>query len=180
MICPICCAVPTAQATCAECAGRGEVQSVPFCERNWDQITEGLYVGGHQTRPGGGDTRVGDQFDLVVSLYTRDGYGPSEGVPHLRHTMIDGDLDPNDHPHLDRLATRINDALDNNQTVLVRCLGGINRSALVAGLALLKRGWTTDEILTTMRAARSEYVLFNTHFVAHLRTQEAARTERAH
>ena len=173
IVCPQCTGERDRQVNCAECAGRGMVGNVPYCPRNWDHVTEGLFLGGHDNQPGGGDARVSDQFDVVVSLYARDGYGPSDGVAHHTHEMIDGALDERDHDHIRRLATTVNEALDSNQTVLVRCLAGMNRSALVSGVALIQRGWTTDEAVSRMREVRSEYVLFNQHFVAFLRAEEA-------
>lgn len=171
--CPVCQAEPAKQANCRECAGRGKVDNIPFCPRNWDEVADGLFLGGHDNQPDGGDARVTDQFDVVVSLYSRDGFGPNDGIPHYTHTMIDGDLDPADHEHVHRLADHVVEAMEQHKRVLVRCQAGMNRSGLVSGLALVKQGWTTDEVLDKFRTARSEYVLFNQSFVDYLRTQEA-------
>ncbi|GAB2733748.1 protein-tyrosine phosphatase family protein [Nocardioides pakistanensis] len=172
VVCPACRGVRARQATCAECFGRGKVSNVPFCERPWDEVTPGLHLGGHDCQPGNGDCRVTDQFDVVVSLYTREGYGPDEHIPHHTHTMIDGPLSEQDHPHLHRLADEVVAAVQRGDRVLVRCQAGMNRSGLVAGLAMMKMGWSCDDAVARMRQARSDYVLFNAEFVAYLRQQE--------
>lgn len=166
------------QATCSECSGRGAVDMVPYCDRNWDHINSGLFLGGHDTQPGGGSTVVTDEFDMVVSLYTRPDHGPDERVPHYTYEMADAPLEDRDYQAINYLADKVAEATQQNKSVLVRCQAGMNRSGLVAGLSLVKQGWTTDQVLDRMRNARSPYVLFNKSFVAHLRSQEAHVTVR--
>lgn len=170
--CPACSGYLDRVADCEVCSGRGELLSVPFPDRNWDHIAAGLFLGGHQTAPGGASTVVTDEFDVVVSLFTTGEHGPAVHVPHHTHSMPDDWLSETNHAPVHRLADLVVEAMDAGQTVLVRCHAGINRSALVAGLALLKQGWTTEQVLDRMRSARSPHVLFNASFVAYLRTQE--------
>lgn len=170
--CPVCLGDLARQANCSECAGRGKIQNVPYCDRPWDEIVPGLYLGGHDNQPAGGDARVRDQFDVVVSLYSRDGYGPDPGIPHHTHAMIDGDLAPRDHAHVHRLADAAVTAMNRDQQVLVRCQAGMNRSGLVAGLALIKTGWRAADAIEHMRAVRGPYVLFNTSFTDYLHDQD--------
>lgn len=60
--------------------------------------------------------------------------------------------------------------------VLVTCRAGLNRSALVAGLALIERTrMKADNVLMLVRAARGPSTLFNEHFVALLRHAAARR-----
>lgn len=164
------------QAVCSPCAGRGFTSDVPFCDREWDCIETNpqggaLFLGGHDAQPGGGEAMPEDKFDLVVSLYTREGQEPHPDVEHLQHTMIDGPLDPADHPILDRLAERVADAYEAGDSVLVRCQAGMNRSGLVLGLAMIKLGHRPEAAIEAMRAERGPWVLFNDEFRAHIHAE---------
>jgi hypothetical protein len=170
--CPECRGYLELAPSCEVCSGRGELLAIPMADRNWDHIVAGLYLGAHDTQPGGGETRVTDEFDVVVSLYQRDGYGPSPHIPHHTHTMADARLSEDNHAPINRLADIVVEAMDAGQSVLVRCHAGLNRSALVAGLALVKQGWTAQEAADRMRAARSAFVLSNAYFEAYLTFSE--------
>lgn len=179
MICPTCKNDAKARVDCETCSGRGKLFDVPFCDRPWDEIIPGLWLGGHDCQPKGappyGDCHPKDNFDLIVSLHHRDGdeWRGTNGAIEIRHQMADADLDPEHHTRLDELARIVVDAVNDGERVLVRCRAGINRSALVAGLALLRMGWTTGEIVARMRQVRSPYVLFNESFVKYLEEVEA-------
>jgi protein-tyrosine phosphatase len=73
-----------------------------------------------------------------------------------------------DHAELARavLAAKVvSDALLAGQRVLVTCSAGINRSALVASLALARiTRMTADELIALMRLRRHPNALFNPHF----------------
>jgi protein-tyrosine phosphatase len=88
----------------------------------------------------------------------------------IRCPIPDGDLD---HAELTRavLAARaVGDALVVKQRVLVTCSAGLNRSALVAGLALARvTRLMPDEIIRLMRQKRDPHALFNVHFQEILR-----------
>lgn len=172
--CPRCHGENEKQSMCPECAGRGVVFDIPHCDRPWDQVYEHpsggtLHLGGHVCQPAGGSCVITDQFDTVVSLYSQEGFGPDPGVTHHTHKMIDGGLDPADHARLHELADEVVTSVSSGEAVMVRCMAGMNRSGLVAGLALVKMGWGANEAITRMREARSPYVLFNEDFTAFIR-----------
>lgn len=158
--------------------------SVGFAARNWDLIwthpdsSGELWLGGHDCRPGGGHCQPGNRFGLVVSLFRRYGYEPAAGVQHIGHMMVDGPLDESSHEPLDHLASEVAGALVSGVKVLVRCHAGLNRSALVAGLALCRLGVPPSESVPLMRAARDNNVLFNAAFVAHLHARHESYTQR--
>lgn len=171
--CVICHNDPKRRQSCKECHGVGFVNGVPWCERPWDQVIPLLYLGGHHTQTD--DAVVDREFDLVVSLFRMPGYGPGPGVREIIYRMADADLDPERHTELDEIAEEVEYQVAFGRKVLVRCQAGMNRSGLVTGLAMLKMGWTVDDILARMRQARSPYVLFNKSFVDYLREVEGRR-----
>ncbi len=71
---------------------------------------------------------------------------------------------------LDALAAWVN-VCRQDGTTLVHCAVGLNRSALVAGLALVRDGMDPGMAITMLRAKRSEYALCNPAFEAFLRGQ---------
>jgi protein-tyrosine phosphatase len=118
---------------------------------------------------------VGSYFDLVVSLATRAGYGPAEGVEHVVLRLADAAIDPATAARVDEVAGRVADAVRDGRRVLVRCSGGLNRSGLVAASALVELGRTPDEAISLVREARGPWALTNPGFVAHLRGLAARR-----
>jgi hypothetical protein len=174
--CPVCHGSREAMPSCEECVGRGRVDHIPFAPRPWDEVIPGLWLGGHDCQPDGAPPKgecflEGADFDVVVSLFQRwdPRYSPGLGVEHHTHRMADADLDPEHHTTLDDLANVVAHAAVDGRKVLVRCQAGLNRSALVMGLALIRLGWTADNAIRMMRQARSPYVLCNESFVAYLR-----------
>lgn len=147
---------------------------IGYCTDGWNEITPGLWMGGHD-RQGRHDephyamtVRVADEFDLVVSLYQRDGCGPDVGVDHLYYSIPDGVLEPGDAVELEAIAERVAEAVRAGRRVLVRCQAGLNRSGLVTALTLIRLGHATNEAIDLIRERRSPDALFNGHFVAYL------------
>jgi hypothetical protein len=61
----------------------------------WNEIAPGLWMGGHYWTDSAGEPRtavVTDEFDLVISLYTRPGHGLAAGVEHRVAEMPDAAL----------------------------------------------------------------------------------------
>ncbi|MEU0559287.1 hypothetical protein [Dactylosporangium sp. NPDC006015] len=64
---------------------RAKDRGDPFPDTPWNEIVTGLRMGGHHYVDGSGSVVpvvVGEEFDIVVSLHQRDGYGPPVGVEH--------------------------------------------------------------------------------------------------
>ena len=182
-LCHVCDGRRPAMDECSACAGRGRITSIGFVGTPWDEVAPGLWVGGHDyvdEAVGAGVQRavVRDEFDVVVSLFSRDGHGPDASVEHHAHRMPDARLEEEDLADVDRLARVVAARLDEGQRVLVRCQAGLNRSSLVAALALVHRGLAPQEAIDAIRAGRSPNCLFNRSFAAHV-LGAAARTERA-
>ena len=171
LLCHACHGEPELVADCAPCRGTGRATSVPLCEDPWNEVVPGLWQGGHDVR-GGSETAaiITDQFDSVVSLTARPGYGPPDGVTHQVLRFADAGLDYFLEQRLDELSDHVVAEMEAGRTVLVRCAGGLNRSGLVIGLALIKQGRTPEEAIDLVRAARGPWALCNGAFVRYLRS----------
>ena len=158
--------------TCAACVGRGVVDVIGFCPTPWDEVHPGLSVGGHAVADDQGWTVpvvVRDEFDTVISLYAEPGHGPDDGVEHHYHRMADADLLGADAEEVARLAALAAERVAAGKRVLVRCQAGLNRSSLVAALAMVRLGVPPQDAIDRIRAARHVNCLFNRSFVAHVR-----------
>ena len=83
----------------------------------------------------------------------------------LRCAVPDSVLDPNQLFLVTRTARSVASALARQQSVLVTCYAGLNRSALVASLALaMVTRMSSDELIALMRARRDAHCLSNEHF----------------
>lgn len=179
MLCPLCRADPDTQPDCLECKGRGRVDAIPYAPRRWDEIVDHLYVGGIHCQFGAagaedGNCLPGETFSTVVSMLHAPGYEPAPHVEHHTYRIPDADLSPDDHAALDDLAALVADRVAHQSPTLVRCQAGLNRSALVAAMALIRLGWDPEDAIVRIREARSPYALFNSSFVAHLRSYQPA------
>lgn len=170
MLCHSCYAEPDAVADCAACHGTGRATRMPLCDDPWNEVVPGLWQGGHDVRSQDGTACVvGDEFDLVVSLASREGYGPAEGVEHVVVRMADAGVDAPLAERLDGVARQVASAVTDGRRVLVRCSGGLNRSGLVVALALGHLGHEADAAMALVRGARGPWALTNPGFVTHLR-----------
>lgn len=195
LICPVCQGKAELQAECDACSGRGIITHIPYADRPWDLMMKDpehafgeLWLGGIHCQFGGvamgpgaagayqsseGNCFPGDIFDVVLTLHHNPDYDPAPGVEHHVYRIADADLDPEHHTMLDYLAKRVAMDVLEGKRVLVRCQAGLNRSALICGLALTQHfDLSVDDALLWMRQERSPYVLFNTSFVAYLREVE--------
>lgn len=152
---------------------------VPYAADGWNEIVPDLFIGGHDRADGPDQYRrcpviVHNQFDLVISLYQRDGHGPGPGVEHHYLSIPDGALLAADAVRCGELADTAAAAVQAGRKVLVRCQAGYNRSGLVTALTLIRLGHDADKAISLIRERRSRYAMFNEHFLAHLRKEVPA------
>jgi hypothetical protein len=167
--CHVCHGQRPAMDSCPACVGRGIIDWIGFCSTPWDEVAPYLSVGCHDYEGPDGSRRravVTDEFDVVVSLYRQRGHGPAAGVEHHTMSIPDAQLQDADVAEVERLAAVVADAVRARRSVLVRCQAGLNRSSLVAALALVQLGWSPANAITTIRERRSVNCLFNRSFVA--------------
>ncbi len=167
MLCHLCYGDPDAMVDCAACRGTGQATSMPLCDAPWNEVVPGLFQGGHDTRTRAACV-VGSEFDLVISLVTRSGYGPDEGVEHHVLRLADAAIDTHLGLRVAELGELAADAVREGRRVLVRCTGGLNRSAVVTVHALRSLGYDVPAAIDLVRAARGPWALTNPMFVDHL------------
>ncbi|MER6316921.1 protein phosphatase [Streptomyces sp. NPDC001581] len=137
----------------------------------WDEIAPGLWMGGHYWTDPAGELRptvVADEFDLVISLFTRTGHGPGPRAEHVVAQMPDAELTAAQLRTVQRLARTAGLALDSGLTALVRCHSGYNRSGLVVAQCLVDRGMAPAEAIALVRRRRSPWALHNETFTSYL------------
>jgi hypothetical protein len=147
-------------------------QGAPSADSPWNEIVPDLWMGGHFYQDANGrlPAIVGSEFDVVVSLYHRDGHGPAPHIEHHYAKIPDGPLTPAEMAKVSRLAAVTAAAVTAGRRVLVRCHFGYNRSGLVVAQALITMGHDTDDAISLIRRQRSEWALHNHLFVAYLGT----------
>ena len=140
-------------ARAAEEAGLNGYFKVPL----FSHVTGNLWQGGCQ--PG---VALPEDFAYVVSLYPWGKYKLGPNTHRDEITMYDsGDLP--DLRQLFEIAERVNEYRAKGKT-LVHCQAGLNRSGLVAGLALVLDGMKPADAVALLREKRCDMVLCNEAF----------------
>ena len=152
---------------------RAKYQGDPYSPAPWNEIIPGLFMGGHFYRAPSGDVVpavVGDEFDVVVSLYHRDGHGPAAGIADHVREVPDAALSAAQLAGICELAELAAAAVRDGRKALVRCHSGFNRSGLVVVQALGHLGYGVDDAIFLVRCHRSKWALNNDLFVDYLTT----------
>ena len=139
----------------------------------WDEIIPCLFMGGHIRKGSSGEripVVVEAEFDVVISLYSRDGHGPAGTVEHHCREIPDGPLTAGQLADACELAETTAAAVRAGRKVLVRCHAGYNRSGLVVVQALVHLGYPVDDAIFLVRYRRSKWALSNHLFVEYLTT----------
>lgn len=142
-----------------------------------DRITGYAYHGGYFNMPiftemdtnlwtGGtpaGRPSLTKHFDKVLCLYPWEPYPVSDTVEKVDVELYDA-LDQA-LEQIEPLADLVNQWRDEGKRVLVHCQAGLNRSSLVAALAIMKKsGKPGYQVINEMRQKRSSEVLCNDAF----------------
>ena len=107
-----------------------------------------------------------DDFRYVISLYQWERFVLGPDTTRHEVEMYDVGSVP-DVDQLHELADLVNTCRADGKT-LVHCQAGLNRSNLVAGLALVKSGLPPSEAIALLRDRRSPAVLCNETFASWL------------
>jgi len=132
------------------------VLGVPLTVPLMTKVEEGFWFGGLPSRP--------VPFDYVLDLY---GERPIVGQPNLRVVPFpDNPLVPIPDDS-EGLAAWVNEKRAKG-TVYVHCAAGINRSAFIVVLSLVRRGLDARQVIADLRARRHKSILCNTAFERYL------------
>jgi protein-tyrosine phosphatase len=150
---------------------RQQDRDVPPPGAPWNEIRPGLWMGGHYWTDSAGELQaavVKDEFDLVISLYTRPGHGPAGKVEHRVAEMPDAALSAFQIDQVRQLAVIAATAVRTGGTTLVRCHAGYNRSGLVVAQTLIELGADARDAILQIRQRRSPWALHNELFAQYL------------
>lgn len=137
---------------------RGEYLGRPFDVPFMSHITGNLYVGGCRS-----GLILPDAIKHVISLHPRAAYASAHPIKSTMAVYLE-DEPRIDNPSVVLAAARwVAACLSDGQT-LVHCQAGINRSAMVAALALVKAGLPPVDAIALIRQRRSPVVLANPVF----------------
>lgn len=135
------------------------------------QVTENLWIGG-LARPE--DAAGFDKLMLCAEEFQPDA-SSYPGV-HVLHVPISSNISTQREAQVAVQAGRaVAGWVRRGKKVLVTCGMGLNRSALIATVALMTRGMTSSEAVEKVRAARGKLALHNPQYVSLLRRLEDAR-----
>jgi hypothetical protein len=158
---------------CPDCDGTGWTNEASWASEPHHEIVPGLWQGGawfvpetpyasHEVHHLSGN----DPFTHVFDCWGR--YG---AAPHMRYraiNLIDGPLDKASAAKFVGESVGVSDAVSRGGTVLVRCQAGLNRSGLLAGLAMVRLGYPAETALSLIREKRSPWALCNSDFESFL------------
>jgi hypothetical protein len=155
----------------------------------WSEVAPGLFVGGthdldtvdvprdsirkmHAFDIMDSAEITPDEFDCVVTMYAWA--RPVDwGVEELRWGIMDSPTAGVDMESLRETVVWAHRRWKAGKRVLVRCQAGLNRSSLVAGLVLVRDGWSGAEAIDKIRRGRSDSCLFNTKFAGIVRGSDS-------
>lgn len=120
------------------------------------QITNNLWIGGTNEGFKFLNSSYEDYFDVVYNLYK-----PSDKPNHKNLCFEDSDISEVDLVKLKEFVLDIFNNITSDKKVLVRCQVGLNRSALVCSLVLMKLGFDARTAIKIIRSKRSNLVLYN-------------------
>lgn len=146
---------------CPDCDGSGYTKWAALATEPWSEIIPRLWIGGHDYNVGYDgfqDIRPaypGAAFDVVVSMYHRPGHEPAPQVDHFEYLFPDSELNPSVLQTAVEAACTVASRHRKGDSVLVRCQAGLNRSSLVAGLAMIDLGYSGEDAVQLIRARRS-------------------------
>lgn len=122
-------------------------------------ITDNLWTGGCQT-----GLRLPEEVTHLVSLYRWEEYDVWHDLDSTLTVKMYDSLDGPNTTQVIAIADWVNECRKTGIT-LVHCQAGLNRSGMVAAVALIRDGMGVDEAIDLLRSKRSPAVLCNGAFV---------------
>ena len=171
---------------CEGCDGSGWTNWAAMATEPWSEIIHGLWIGGHDfVRRVADDnesccpnatgtncdkahivteTRPSRMFEVIVSAYHRSGFEPDPPTEYYNVTFPDSRLDERAKTLALDASELIAERVLSGKTVLSRCQAGLNRSSLMAGLAMVRLGFSGADAVQIIRARRSPWALCNDEY----------------
>ena len=140
---------------------------IPFSIPLVSHIAGNLWTGG--CRDG---VQLPDDFAYVVSLYPWERYVLGPDTVRVERRMADSDETLGAGQQVYEIAAWSLAAIRDGKT-LIHCQAGLNRSSLVAGLAMVLSGVPAARAIEVLRERRSRAVLCNRSFEHWLRGADA-------
>lgn len=169
------------QVRCPDCDGSGWTEWAAYATEPWSEIVTNLFIGGHDYNVGFDGVQdirpvyPRDHFDVVISMYYRSiAYEPTAGQ-HIQCLFADSELSSQMRDQAVDASFSIASSLEQGRKVLVRCQAGLNRSSLVAGLALVSMGFAGSDVVQMIRARRSPWALCNETYAEFLASEDSLR-----
>jgi protein-tyrosine phosphatase len=150
-------------------------------KNNADQVAKNLWVGGVPVDP----EEVNENFDaLVLAAREFQDVFPAHKFPGtvvIYSPIPDDKLTNAEKAIALRAAIQVYELNRDGRRVLVTCAQGVNRSALIAALAMLIGGWSVRKAVGNIRKYRKppsgSTPLFNVHFINFLEALQDAFSE---
>ena len=148
----------------------------------WTEVLPRLWIGGTADHDMIGMPEIEPQitkdlFDTVVTLHAWS--NPVDWhVRELRQAFHDGEVAEIDVEDLWFLVSSIYEDWQAGKRILVRCLAGLNRSALVVVLVMIAAGYSANDAIELLRVKRSQWVLHNPEFYNWLIQLDTAKWQR--
>lgn len=140
--------------------------NTPFDVPYISQVTDNLWQGGC-TR----GLLLPPHIEHVVSLYPWEAYDNRHDLASMTSIRLYDDLEGPDTEHIVAIAYWVN-ACRARGVTLVHCQAGLNRSGMVAAVALMLDGMCSHDAIALLRESRSPAVLCNPSFVTWLHELE--------
>jgi protein-tyrosine phosphatase len=103
-------------------------------------------------------------FDVVVTMYARRGFEPTGDTEYREFLFPDSGLTDEVKRLAGAASLLVATRVSEGRRVLSRCQAGLNRSSLVAGLAMLRLGFSGEDAVQLIRSKRSRWALCNREY----------------
>ena len=142
-------------------AERFDVEGYP--DEPFAEIIPGLFQASAALSP----AEMLSMFDVLIDVGGRDRW-VGEPDPRYRFHPLDDAPIIVDVEMIHAVGERIASLVNEGKHVAVSCLGGVNRSGLLIGRAMVELGYSPEEAIEAIRSARGPIALNNDRFVRFL------------